>query len=558
MFVPRTIKRPSSTPVKTNKKVKNNSEEVEDPIKECSCQQREASTGEPVCVVCGKYGEYICDETDHDVCSIECKKIDIERTKKITNNTPEPLPKVIQPVPKYSHNIADTTFVSGDLSQTLLQVSSDLFHAQLTTYLPHPEIKVLSSFQVQSILLKNQIIVQGKNIPRPITKFEHCKLPPKMTDNLQQVGYLQPTEIQMQVIPTVLVGRDILASAQTGSGKTAAFLIPIIIHTWTISQFREGKGGPYAIIMAPTRELCSQIEELAKKMIIGLQNMKTALIVGGMPISNQIHRLKKGVQIVIATPGRLLDIMNQYEELIMTNIHMFVIDEVDMMFKMGFENQVNEIIDKMTSPSKGRLQILMFSATIPDNIEKQANLLLHDHIKIIVGELKQTILWVENKSKKKQLFSILNDPKYYRPPIIVFVESKMGADLLSQAIEKKCGARTVSMHSDKSQKERTQILQSFLNGEYEIIVSTGVLSRGLDLSIVNMVVNFDMAISIDEYVHQCGRASGGTHGWAVTFINEDHKHLFKEFVSMLKMQPSGRVTPLPSKLLNHGFTLYGK
>ncbi|CAG8732284.1 17107_t:CDS:2, partial [Dentiscutata heterogama] len=237
MFVPRAIKRPSSTPVKTSKKVKNNSEEVEEPIKEYSCQQREASTGEPACVVCGKYGEYICDETEHDVCSIECKKIDIERTKKITNNTPEPLPNVIQPVLKYSHNIADTTFVSGDLSQMLLQVPSDLFHAQLTAYLPHPEIKVLSSFQVQSILLKNQIIVQGKNIPRPITKFEHCKLPPKMADNLQQVGYLQPTEIQMQVIPTGLVGRDILASAQTGSGKTAAFLIPIIIHTWTISQF---------------------------------------------------------------------------------------------------------------------------------------------------------------------------------------------------------------------------------------------------------------------------------------------------------------------------------
>ncbi|CAG8761496.1 26554_t:CDS:2 [Gigaspora margarita] len=533
MFVPRSaIKRPSSTPVKTSKKVKttaqvvtsierteepstlnsvkvsnqvnSNVEEVEDPIKEYSYQQREASTGEPACVVCRKYGEYICDETDHDVCSIECKKIDIERTTKITNNIPDPLPKVTQPVPKYSHNIADATFVSGDTSQMLLQITSDLFHAQLTAYLPHQEIKVLSSFQVQSILSKNRIIVHGKNIPRPITKFEHCKLPPKMTDNLQQVGYLQPTEIQMQVIPTVLVGRDILASAQTGSGKTAAFLIPIIIHTWTISQFREGKGGPYAIIMAPTRELCSQIEALAKKMITGLQNMKTALIVGGIPISNQIHRLKK----------------------------------VDMMFKMGFENQVNEIIEKMTSSSKGRLQILMFSATIPDNIEKQANLLLHDHIKITVGELKQTILWVENKSKKKQLFSILNDPKYYRPPIIVFVESKMGADLLSQAIEKKCGARTVSIHSDKSQKERTQILQSFLNGEYEIIVSTGILSRGLDLSLVNMVVNFDMAVSIDEYVHQCGRVSGSIHGWAVTFINEDHKHLFKEFVSMLKMQPS--------------------
>ncbi|CAG8618299.1 18053_t:CDS:2, partial [Racocetra fulgida] len=500
--------------VKSPKQVNNNVEETEeiDPVKEYCYQQREASTGEP--------------------------KIDIERTTKIIKDISQPLHKTTQPVPQHSHNNANTTFVSGDSSQMLLQIPSDLFHAQLTAYLPHPEIKILTNFQVQSILSKNKIIVRGKNIPCPISKFEHCKLPPKLADNLQQIGYLEPAEIQMQVIPTALVGRDILASAQTGSGKTAAFLIPIIVHAWTVSQFREGKGGPYAIIMAPTRELCSQIEELAKKMIAGLQNMKTALIVGGVPMSNQVHRLKKGVQIVIATPGRLLGVMNQYEELMMTNIHMIVIDEVDMMFKMGFEKQVTEIMDKINSSSNTRLQILMFSATIPDNIEKHANLLLHNHIRITVGELKQTILWVENKSKKKQLFSILNDPKYYRPPIIVFVESKMGADLLSQAIEKKCDARTISIHSDKSQKERTHILQSFINGEYEIIVSTGVLSRGLDLSTVNMVVNFDMAVSIDEYVHQCGRAS--------------------EFVSMLKMQPSGRVTPLPSKLLNHGYTLYGK
>ncbi|CAG8707460.1 2848_t:CDS:2 [Cetraspora pellucida] len=612
MFVPRSaIKRSSTTHVKTNKRVKTTAqvvtnvertdeslsfvkpsnqvndnieetEKTEDPIKEYCYQQREASTGEPVCVVCGKYGEYICDETDNDVCSIECKKIDIERTPKIIRAISHSSPKTTQSVSQYPHNIANTTFVSGDSSQMHLQVPSDLFHAQLTAYLPHPEIKSLTNFQVQSTLSKNKIIIEGRNVPRPITKFEHCKLPPKMADNLQQIGYLKPTEIQMQVIPATLVGRDILASAQTGSGKTAAFLIPIIIHAWAISQFREGKGGPYAIIMAPTRELCSQIEELAKKMITGLQNMKTALIVGGIPISNQVHRLKKGVQIVIATPGRLLGIMNQYEEL-MTNIRMIVIDEVDMMFKMGFEKQVTEIMDKINSSPNTHLQILMFSATIPDNIKKHAKTLLHDHIRITVGEcinnvnkvnnnnngknitpsmltipVKQTILWVENKSKKKQLFSILNDPKYYRPPIVVFVESKMGADLLSQAIEKKCDARTISIHSDKSQKERMHIFQSFINGEYEIIVSTGVLSRGLDLSTVNMVVNFDMAVSIDEYVHQCGRASGGVNGWAITFINEDHKHLFKEFVSMLKMQPSGKVTPLPSKLLNHGYTLYGK
>ncbi|GBB85029.1 hypothetical protein RclHR1_01160023 [Rhizophagus clarus] len=529
----------------------------EEPVKEYSSQQRVAFSGEPICMICGKYGEYICDQTDHDVCSLECKKIDIERVKKMQSK------------------IAVQTPISGS------------FHVNLTGYIPDAAISSLTDIQIQSILTRNRISVQGKNIPRPILSFTQCKLPKKMMENLRTEGYTQPTSIQMQTIPTALIGRDILASGQTGSGKTASFLIPIISHCYSLSQCYEGKNGPYAVILAPTRELCSQIENLAKSLVKGLLNMKTALLVGGLPMPNQVHRLKQGIQIAFATPGRLIDILNQHDkELLLNNIHMFVLDEVDMMFKMGFENQVKEIISKLPLPATSlQRQTLMFSATIPENIEKLAKSLLKDHIRIIVGvqryknenlessllnsipsiPVKQTILWVENKSKKKQLFSLLNDPKYYKPPIVIFVESKLGADLLSQAIEKKCNARSVSIHGDKSQEERMMILQSFLDGEYEIIVSTGVLSRGLNLPSVEMVINFDMATSVDEYIHQVGRAAGNdslrnselSSGWSITFINEDHKHLFKKFVSMLKAQPAGRVTPLPPKLLGHGYTLYG-
>ncbi|CAG8441554.1 16400_t:CDS:2 [Acaulospora morrowiae] len=538
----------------------------QDAVKEYSYQQRVPLSGEPVCVVCGKYGEYICDETDHDVCSRECKKIDIERTK--ANN----------------FNRSDLTMKERAVSlnnavQAHFQICPNIFHAQLTSYIPHPEIIKLSEIQVKSLLTKNRITVQGKSIPRPIASFAHCNLPSTMSDNLLESGYVQPTPIQMQVISAALFGRDVLASAQTGSGKTVAFLIPIIVHAWSLSQFHEGKGGPYAVIMAPTRELCMQIEDQTKKLIKGLINMRTALIVGGLPMPNQVHRLKKGVQIAIVTPGRFLDVINQHEEFNMNNIHIVVIDEVDMMFKMGFVKQVTEILGKMLiSSTNVYRQTLMFSATIPESVEKLANSMLRDHIRITIGDhsgkntandgnstntfpnipVKQTILWVENKSKKKQLFSLLNDPKYYKPPIVIFVESKLGADLLSQAIEKKCGIRALSLHGDKPQEERTRILQSFLNGEFEIIVATGILSRGLDLPGVNMVVNFDMATTVGEYVHQVGRVGGTVNqGWAITFINEDNKNLFKEFVTLLRAQPSGRVTPLPSKLLNHGYTLYG-
>ncbi|CAG8505853.1 7677_t:CDS:1 [Paraglomus occultum] len=468
-----------------------------------------------------------------------------------------------------------------------LLIPSDLFHPQLIQYTPHAEIASLSPTQLTAILTKYGITANGRNIPRPILSFTHCEFPPKLHDNLQRAGYDQPTPVQMQAIPAGLAGRDILASSSTSSGKTASFLIPLIVHTWALSQFYNGKGGPYALIMAPTRELCSQIETQTKQMISGLALMRTALLVGGLPLPNQAYRLKQGAQIAVATPGRLLEIIRQCEEIDMSNIHMIVLDEVDMMLKMGFEEQVMEIIESLSVPENStRRQIFMFSATMPKNIQSLANKILRDPITISAGHfletqidrdiadksnnlsakvitipeipVKQTILWVENSSKKKQLFSLFNDSKYWRPPIIVYVESKLGADLLAGAIEKKCGASVASIHSDKDQEERSRILDAFVNGEYEVLVATGVLSRGLNLD-VRMIVLFDMAVSVEEYVHQVGRAAKyGNQGWAVTFINEDSKHLFNQFVSILKKQPFGRVTPLPSKLLNHGYTLYGK
>ncbi|CAG8613725.1 10418_t:CDS:2 [Ambispora gerdemannii] len=579
-------------------------DEDEDPVKEYSTQQRNALPGEPNCVVCGRYGEYICDETDHDVCSIECKNLDIELSK-IT-------PAVAAPD---NAPIEQTTTVQTPVPRLppLQNPTSDLLHVKLTGYFPHPEISCMTESQLFSILSTNQINCLGKHIPRPILNFAHCRLPETIYKNLQQIEIHKPTPIQMEVIPAGLEGRDVLASAATGSGKTASFLIPIIVHVFALSQYYKNvdnsNGGPYALIMAPNRELCAQIEQHTKSLIQGLPNMKTVLLVGGHPIPNQIHRLQQRIQIAIATPGRFLDIYNQCEETynFFTNIHILVLDEVDMMFKMGFETQLMKILENLQIPlGLSHRQTLMFSATIPKNIESIASSILRDPIKILIGggnkldepvktfknlsgnniviannyhemmntnsttlnimnnsnpilSVKQTILWVENKSKKKQLFSILNDPKYYDPPIVIFVESKLGADLLSKAIEKKWpGTRIASIHGDKTQEERTQVLQAFLAGEYDIIVATGVLSRGLNLTNVRMVVLFDMAFSVDEYIHQVGRAANkGSQGWAITFINEDHKKLFKEFVKMLKNQPLGKVTPLPSKLLSHGCTLYG-
>ncbi|XP_036613992.1 probable ATP-dependent RNA helicase DDX59 [Trichosurus vulpecula] len=488
----------------------------EEPIKSFAKTQRLAEPGEPVCVVCGRYGEYICDKTDADVCSLECKAKHLLQVTEKEENA-----KLQKP--------------SSEPESPHL----DAFYA----YKEHSFILSLLDDQVENLKLQLGISVQGQEVPRPIIDFEHCGFPEVLNSNLKKSGYEVPTPIQMQMIPIGLLGRDIVCSADTGSGKTAAFLLPVIIRAL------EKNGTPSALILTPTRELAIQIERQAKELMCGLPNMRTVLLVGGLPLPPQLHRLKQNVKVIIATPGRLLEIMKQsYVEL--SGIKIVVIDEADTMLKMGFQQQVLDILENTPLDR----QTILVSATIPASIERLASQLLHDPVRIIIGEknlpcpnVRQIILWVEEPSKKKKLFEILNDEKLFKPPVLVFVDCKLGADLLSDAVHKITGLQSISMHSDKTQVERTRILQGLFQGEYEVVVSTGVLGRGLDLINVKLVVNFDMPSSMDEYVHQVGRAGRlGHNGTAITFINNNTKKLFLDIVKRVK--PTGSI--LPPQLLN--------
>nr|ABJ53145.1 DEAD box helicase [Xenopus laevis] len=246
-------------------------------------------------------------------------------------------------------------------------------------------------------------------------EFDHCQFPPVLSSNIKAAGYEVPTPIQMQMIPVGLMERDILASADTGSGKTAAFLLPAIIRCL------EKKDSPAALILTPTRELAVQIEGQAKELMRGIPHMRTALLVGGMPLPPQIHRLKQGVQVIIATPGRLLEIINQ-DCVNLGDLKILIVDEADTMLKMGFQQQVLDILEHASHDH----QTILVSATIPAGIEAFTKQLLQDPVRIAVGEknqpcsnVRQIVLWVEEPSKKKKLFEILNDSKLFQPPVLV-------------------------------------------------------------------------------------------------------------------------------------------
>ncbi|XP_049714366.1 probable ATP-dependent RNA helicase DDX59 [Elephas maximus indicus] len=490
----------------------------EEPVKSFSKTQRWAEPGEPVCVICGRYGEYICDQTDEDVCSLECKAKHLLQVKE-----QEEKGKLSSP------QKADS------------EAESPL--SAFYVYKEHPFILSLQEDQIEHLKQQLGIVVQGQEVTRPIVEFEHCGFPEALSHNLKKSGYEVPTPIQMQMIPVGLQGRDILASADTGSGKTAAFLLPVIIR----ALFEDRS--PSALILTPTRELAIQIERQAKELMSGLPHMKTVLLVGGLPLPPQLYRLRQRVKVIIATPGRLLDIIKQ-SAVELCSVKIVVVDEADTMLKMGFQQQVLDILENVPNDC----QTILVSATIPTSMEQLASQLLQNPVRISTGEknlpcsnVRQIILWIEEPSKKKKLFEILNDKKLFKPPVLVFVDCKLGADLLSEAVQKVTGLKCISIHSEKSQIERKNILKGLLEGDYEVVVSTGVLGRGLDLISVKLVVNFDMPSSMDEYVHQVGRVGRlGQRGTAITFINNNSKRLFWDITKRVK--PTGTI--LPPQLLN--------
>ncbi|XP_020227106.1 DEAD-box ATP-dependent RNA helicase 41 isoform X1 [Cajanus cajan] len=504
-----------------------------DDVKLSSRDQRLALPGEPKCVICGRYGEYICDETDDDVCSLECKQALLCRMAKSSSS------------------------IGGLPPPRKIPAADECFYVRGTDY--ESGTPSMASDQVEIIRKKLNIHVKGNDVVTPVLSFSACNLPDKLLHNIEAAGYDMPTPVQMQAIPAALTGKNMLVLADTGSGKSASFLIPIVSrcasHRW---QYVSDKK-PLAMVLTPTRELCIQVEEHAKLLGKGLP-FKTALVVGGEAMAGQLHRIQQGVELIVGTPGRLVDLLMKHE-IDLDDVMTFVVDEVDCMLQRGFRDQVMQIYRALSQP-----QVLMYSATMSNDLEKMINSLAQGTVVISVGEpnrpnkaVKQLAIWVESKQKKQKLFDILASKKHFTPPVVVYVGSRLGADLLANAITVSTGIKAVSIHGEKSMKERREIMQSFLVGEVPVVVATGILGRGVDLLGVRQVIVFDMPNSIKEYVHQIGRASRmGEEGQGIVFVNEENKNVFAELIDVLKSGGAAVPRELANSRYATGFFSTGK
>ncbi|KAD7479752.1 hypothetical protein R6Q59_008571 [Mikania micrantha] len=496
-----------------------------DDVKNYCVQQREALPGEPTCIECGRYGEYICDETDDDICSLECKHKLLLRINQPKLPTKLPLHPIRLPATDECIYVQDGNAKS--------------------------ESHTLITNQTESIRVKFDIVVKGNCVPPPVLSFAHCNLPYKLLQNIESAGYEIPTPVQMQAIPAAMKGHSLLVSAETGSGKTASYLVPIVSYCadFRKKQVVTNQKKPLVMVLTPTRELCIQVEEQAKVLGKGLP-FKTALVVGGDAMPKQIHRIQTGIEMIVGTPGRLIDLLTKYD-IELDSISVLVIDEVDCMLQKGFREQVLQIYRALSQP-----QILLYSATVPVEVEKMASSLAKEMSIISVGKInelkanqavKQVVIWVESTRKKQKLFDILSSTQHFKPPVIVFVGSKLGADLLSEAITVTTRLKSLAIHGEKSMKERREILSMFLLGEIPVLVATGILGRGMDLLLVRQVIVFDMPNSINEYVHQIGRASRmGVVGTSILFVNEENRNLFPELIGILKSSGAA----IPREIMN--------
>nr|AZJ53459.1 VASA [Salmo caspius] len=403
--------------------------------------------------------------------------------------------------------------------------------------------------------------VSGSNPPAAIMGFEEAALCESLNRNVIKSGYKKPTPVQKHGIPIIAAGRDLMACAQTGSGKTAAFLLPILqqlmVDGVAASQFSEIQE-PEVIIVAPTRELINQIYMEARKFAHGTC-VRPVVVYGGISTGHTIREILKGCNVLCGTPGRLMDMIGR-GKIGLSKLRYLVLDEADKMLDMGFEPVMRKLVASPGMPAKEDRQTLMFSATYPEDIQKlAADFLKKDYLFLAVGvvggacsDVEQVVVQVTKFSKRDQLLEVLKTTGSERT--MVFVETKRQADFIATFLCQE-NVNTTSIHGDREQREREQALGDFRSGKCPVLVATSVAARGLDIKDVQHIVNFDLPNNIDEYVHRIGRTGRcGNTGRAVCFFDpEVDSNLARSLVKVL----SGAQQEVPKWLEEAAFSAYG-
>ncbi len=365
--------------------------------------------------------------------------------------------------------------------------------------------------------------------------FAALKLHPNILKALKDLNYEEPTSIQEKSIPLVLDHKDVLGSAQTGTGKTGAFAIPIVHHLIDQTENTQGKRRISCLIVTPTRELAIQIgeniDEYAK-----YTNLSNTVIFGGVNQNSQTRVLQKGVDILVATPGRLLDLMNQ-GFIKLQDVKYFVLDEADRMLDMGFIHDIKKIIAAL--PKKR--QSLFFSATMPKNIVTLSNEILNQPIKIAVNPVSSTAetiqqyLYMTNKSSKKSLlFHLLENPDLDQ--VLLFSRTKHGANRIVKNLQKD-KIKSAAIHGDKSQNQRQKALSEFKEGKIRVLVATDIAARGIDIDKLSYVVNYDIPNEPETYVHRIGRCGrAGEDGIAISLCEPEENAFIKDIEKLTKQK----------------------
>ena len=365
--------------------------------------------------------------------------------------------------------------------------------------------------------------------------FEDLGLAADLVRMVAEEGYTEPTPVQAAAIPLVLAGRDVLAAAQTGTGKTAAFVLPILdrLRAHANTSFSPARHPVRVLILVPTRELAMQVDESVRTYGRTVP-LRSTVVYGGIPMDPQIKALRGGIEILVATPGRLLDLVGQ-RVANLGQVEILVLDEADRMLDMGFLPDIQKIIALLPA----RRQNLMFSATFSDDIRRLSRTILRDPAEVQVAPRNATIdtirqlVYPVDRDRKEALLAHLVTTNEWRQ-VLVFTRTKIGATRLATYLDRR-GLEAVAIHSDRSQPERTRALEGFKNGEIRVLVATDVAARGLDIEDLPHVVNFELPWEPQDYIHRIGRTGrAGATGDAVSLVSIDEADLLRGVQRLLK------------------------